>query len=102
MDKTTQDAGRFDVTKNSEDRGKFKTPTLRNITQTAPYMHDGSDAMLAQVIDFYDRGGIANANLSKEIKPLHLSAQEKQDLIAFLESLTGDVTNVSVPESVPK
>ncbi len=102
MDKTTPDAGRFDVTKNSEDRGKFKTPTLRNITQTAPYMHDGSDATLAQVIDFYDRGSIANANVSKEIKPLHLAAHEKQDLIAFLESLTGDVTNVSVPESLPK
>jgi cytochrome c peroxidase len=102
MDKPTPDAGRFDVTKNNDDRGKFKTPTLRNIVQTAPYMHDGSEATLAQVVDFYDRGGIANANLSKEIKPLHLSAQEKQDLIAFLESLTGDVTNVSVPESLPK
>ncbi len=102
MDKPTPDAGRFDVTKNNDDRGKFKTPTLRNVVQTAPYMHDGSAGTLAEVIAFYDRGGIANANLSKEIKPLHLSAHEKQDLLALLESLTGEVRNVGLPESLPK
>jgi cytochrome c peroxidase len=102
MDKPTPDAGRFEVTKNNADRGKFKTPTLRNLTQTAPYMHDGSDATLAEVIDFYDRGGIANSNLSPEIKPLKLSAQEKRDLVAFLESLTGEVRNATPPESLPR
>jgi cytochrome c peroxidase len=102
MDKPKPDAGRFDVTKNDDDRGKFKTPTLRNVLQTAPYMHDGSEGTLAEVIDFYNRGGIANPNLSKEIKPLHLSVPEKQDLIAFLESLTGEVRNVAPPESLPK
>jgi cytochrome c peroxidase len=102
MDKLKPDAGRFDVTKNEADRGKFKTPTLRNITQTAPYMHDGSEETLAAVVDFYDRGGIPNPNLSKEIKPLRLSAEEKRDLVAFLESLTGEVQNASPPESLPK
>ena len=102
MDKPKPDAGRFDVTKKDEDRGKFKTPTLRNVAQTAPYMHDGSEETLAAVIDFYDRGGIANPNLSKEIKPLHLSAQEKQDLAAFLQALTGEVMNATPPESLPK
>ncbi len=101
-DKPKPDAGRFDVTKDEADRGKFKTPTLRNIAQTAPYMHDGSETTLAQVIDFYDRGGIANPNLSKEIKPLHLNDQEKRDLVAFLESLTGEVQNAGVPESLPR
>jgi cytochrome c peroxidase len=100
--KPSPDAGRYDVTKNDADRGKFKTPTLRNIVQTAPYMHDGSEETLATVIDFYDRGGIANPNLSKEIKPLHLTVQEKRDLVAFLESLTGEVRNASPPLSLPR
>jgi cytochrome c peroxidase len=90
------------VTKDGADRGKFKTPTLRNVAQTAPYMHDGSEATLAQVVDFYDRGGIANPNRSKEIKPLDLSAQEKRDLVAFLESLTGEVQNATPPASLPR
>jgi cytochrome c peroxidase len=102
MDRPNPDPGRFDVTKKEEDRGKFKTPTLRNVTETAPYMHDGSDATLAEVIDFYDRGGIANPNLSKEMKPLGLSAQEKRDLMAFLEALTGPVRNATPPESLPR
>jgi cytochrome c peroxidase len=102
MDKPTPDAGRYEVTKNNADRGKFKTPTLRNVTETAPYMHDGSEATLAQVVDFYDRGGIANGNLSKEIKALKLSAQEKADLVAFLGSLTGEVRNATPPETLPR
>jgi cytochrome c peroxidase len=96
------DLGRYDTTKNDGDRGKFKTPTLRNVTQTAPYMHDGSEETLMQVVEFYDRGGIANPNLSKEIKPLKLSAQEKRDLVAFLESLTGAVENTTPPETLPR
>src|SRR5262249_9215164 len=91
MNRPKPDLGRSVVTKKDEDRGKFKTPTLRNITETAPYMHDGSEATLADVIDLYDRGGVANPNLSKEMKPLALSAGEKRDLLAFLTSLTGEV-----------
>jgi len=102
MDKPKPDLGRYDQTKKDEDRGKFKTPTLRNIVQTEPYMHDGSEATLAEVIQFYDKGGVPNPNLSKEIKPLNLSAQEKLDLLAFLESLTGDVNNASPPNGLPK
>jgi cytochrome c peroxidase len=96
------DFGRYDVTKNEADRGKFKTPTLRNVAETAPYMHDGSEATLAQVIDFYDRGGNANPNLSKEMKPLGLSAAEKRDLLAFLVSLTGEVQNAEPPGQLPQ
>jgi cytochrome c peroxidase len=102
MDRPKPDVGRFDVTKNDADKGKFKTPTLRDVVLTAPYMHDGSDSTLAAVIDFYDKGGIANPNLSKEIKPLRLSAREKQDLVAFLEALTGRITNGEPPDVLPR
>lgn len=83
------DLGRFAVTGRDQDRGAFKTPTLRNLTDTAPYMHDGSQATLEEVVDFYDRGGEANAWLDGRIKPLGLTAQEKADLVAFLRSLQG-------------
>ena len=102
MDKPKPDLGRYDVTKKDEDGGKFKTPTLRNVAQTAPYMHDGSDATLLDVVEFYNKGGIPNPNLSKEIKALNLSAQEKRDLVAFLESLTGNVSNAMPPEQLPQ
>ena len=68
----------------------FKTPTLRDVTRRGPYMHDGSVATLEDVIDLYDKGGIARPSLSEQIKPLGLSPSEKQDLRAFLKSLTGD------------
>jgi cytochrome c peroxidase len=102
MDRPKPDLGRWDVTKNDADKGKFKTPTLRNVTQTAPYMHDGSEPTLTAVVEFYDRGGISNPNLSQEIRPLKLTPQEKRDLVAFLEALTGDVTNAEPPESLPR
>ena len=74
---------------NIQDRGKFKKPTLRNIELTPPYMHDGSVATLEEVIEFYNQGGHAHPeNKDPRIKPLHLTAQEKSDLILFLESLT--------------
>jgi cytochrome c peroxidase len=102
MDRPKPDLGRYEVTKKDEDRGKFKTPTLRNVTETAPYMHDGSEATLAQVIDLYDRGGVKNPNLSKEMKPLGLSAAEKRELLAFLTSLTGEVRNADPPAELPR
>ena len=92
------DAGRAAVTGNPVDFGKFKTPSLRNIEHTAPYMHDGSLASLEDVIAFYDRGGRRNPNLDKEIKPLELSYTEKADLLLFLKSLTGPVFSVDVEE----
>ena len=96
--KGQKDPGRAQVTKDSADFGKFKTPTLRNIALTAPYMHDGSLETLEEVISFYDGGGRPNLNLDKEIKPLKLTDQEKADLLEFLESLTGPVISVNVEE----
>lgn len=96
------DVGRFKVTKIPADTGAFKTPTLRNVTQTAPYMHDGSEATLGEVIAFYDRGGNKNRYLAKEMRPLKLTPQERDDLVAFLEALTGEVTPVTPPRDFPQ
>jgi cytochrome c peroxidase len=71
--------------------GTFKTPMLREIARTAPYMHDGSLASLEEVVDFYDRGGNRNPHLDSEIRPLTLTGQEKQALVAFLKSLSGSI-----------
>ena len=78
-------------------RYAFKTPTLRDVARRAPYMHDGSVATLNAVIDLYDRGGIGRPSRADEIKPLGLTSNEKADLIAFLETLTGKQELVSVP-----
>jgi cytochrome c peroxidase len=85
------DEGRAAVTHVSTDRGAFKTPTLREVARTAPYMHDGSLATLNQVIDFYDEGGAKNSSLDPQVKPLRLSPPDKLDLLEFLESLTGRI-----------
>jgi cytochrome c peroxidase len=85
------DPGRASVTGLERDRGAFKTPTLRNVTETAPYMHDGSVATLADVVEFYNRGGQANPSLDHRIRPLGLTAAERADLVAFLGALTGPV-----------
>jgi cytochrome c peroxidase len=90
MDKPDPDLGRYVVTHNPQDWGAFKTPTLREIANTAPYMHDGSLKTLEEVVDFYDKGGIPNKNLDERIKPLHLTPQEKADLVAFLKALSGE------------
>ncbi|MDE2060367.1 MAG: c-type cytochrome [candidate division NC10 bacterium] len=101
IDKADPDLGRFKVTKKEPDKGAFKTPTLRNIAASAPYLHDGSAKTLEEVINFYDQGGTKNPNLSKEIKPLHLTAQEKGDLVAFLKSLSCPDLKVAAP-ALPK
>ncbi|MDA2931023.1 cytochrome-c peroxidase, partial [Acidobacteria bacterium AH-259-O06] len=85
------DPGRFKVTGKKEDQGAFKTPTLREIAQTPPYMHDGSIATLEQVIEFYNRGGNPNPYLDPELRPLQLTAEEKKSLLAFLRALSGSV-----------
>jgi cytochrome c peroxidase len=72
-------------------QGNFKVPTLREVARTAPYMHDGSLRTLEDVVDYYDRGGNANSNLDEDIRPLHLTAEEKRALVAFLRSLSGDI-----------
>ena len=82
-------------------KGAFKTPTLRDITRTAPYFHDGSSATLSEVIEFYAKGGVSKGNLSQNMKPLELDASEKQALVAFMEALTSPYTAVAVPD-LPK
>ncbi|MGH8549842.1 MAG: cytochrome c peroxidase [Methylococcales bacterium] len=84
------DLGRYEITGLPQDRWKYKTPSLRNIALTAPYMHDGSLLSLKSVIEFYSQGGLAHENLDPLIKPLSLTDNEINDLVAFLESLTGD------------
>jgi cytochrome c peroxidase len=84
------DAGRFAITKEQKDTGAFKTPQLRNVAKTAPYMHDGSEATLAAVIDFYNRGGNPNPHLDGGMRPLGLSDAEKAGLVALLETFTSD------------
>ena len=80
--------GRFLVTKHSNDVGAFKTPTLRNIAVTGPYMHDGSLATLWDVMDHYNKGGVPNPNLDGGMQRLGLSEAEIDDMVAFMESLT--------------
>lgn len=96
-----EDLGRYYVTRLEKDKGAFKTPTLRSITETAPYMHDGAFKTLEEVIDFLDKGGGPNPNLSPLIKPLGLTAEEKADLLAFLKALTGEPIKFEMPK-LPK
>lgn len=91
------DVGREAVTGRPEDRGKFRTPSLRNIALTAPYMHDGRFATLGQVVDFYSKGGTKNPNLDPDIRPFEITPAQKADLIAFLNALTGELPKVEAP-----
>jgi cytochrome c peroxidase len=90
------DIGRMALTKRETDWGKFKTPTLRNVAVTDPYMHDGSVKTLEEVVELYDRGGIANKNLDPLMQPLGLTAQEKADLVAFMKE--GLTRELEIPE----
>ena len=85
------DAGLGARTNRKYDRGLFKTPTLRNITLTAPYMHDGRFHTLEEVLEHYNKGGHYAPNTNPNVRPLHLSPQNKKDLIAFLHTLTDTV-----------
>lgn len=87
-DAQRSELGRFHVTKALADLGKFKTPTLRNVALTAPYMHDGSMKTLEEVIEHYDKGGDKNPFIDAKIFPLHLTQQEKADLVVFMKALT--------------
>ncbi len=95
MDADEPDLGRYEVTKEDVDRGAFKTPTVRNIAQTGPYMHDGSQETLEEVVDWYVKGGHPNPHLSEKVKKLDLTDQDKADLVAFMkEGLTGSLPPV--------
>jgi cytochrome c peroxidase len=93
-----EDLGRYLVTKEERDRGAFRTPTLRHVTQREPYMHNGVFHSLEEVIDFYDDGGGAVAGKSPLMQALGLTAQDKRDLLAFLQALTGELPTVTPPE----
>ena len=92
------DVGRYAVTKDPRDMGAFKTPSLRSVALTPPYLHDGSEKTLLDVVRLYNRGGIPNPNLDRLMMPLNLTAQEMADLVAFLEALTGEPLNIREPE----
>lgn len=80
--------GRFAITGDEGDRGAFRTPGLRMLTKTAPYMHDGSLATLEEVVEFYRRGGNANRSLSPKLRALRLTDEEAGHLVAFLRALS--------------
>jgi len=85
-----RDPGYYNVTLEQQDMGKFITPSLRELKFSAPYMHNGMIKTLPDVVEFYNNGGGKDSNKSKKLKPLGLSDKEKKDLVAFLESLSGD------------
>ncbi|MBI3781115.1 MAG: cytochrome-c peroxidase [candidate division NC10 bacterium] len=96
-----QDLGLYYTTKQEIDKGKFRTPSLRELKYTAPYMHNGVFGTLEEVIDFYNRGGGDDPNKSPLMRPLGLSDQEKKDLLAFLVSLSSDQPLIVEPPDLP-
>jgi cytochrome c peroxidase len=99
-EETAPDLGLYEVTQDPNDRWKYRTPTLRNVALTAPYMHNGSLPTLEAVVGFYDRGGVPNEVLDPLIRPLGLTQQESRDLVAFLESLTGTGIDALVADAL--
>lgn len=94
MEAKEPDIGRAEITGDDKDWGAFKTPTIRNVALSAPYMHDGSLKTLMDVVEHYNKGGIPNRNLSDKIVKLNLTQQEKEDLVAFMEACTGPFPKV--------
>jgi len=94
MEKDEPDVGRFAVTGDEKDMGAFKTPTVRNVALTAPYMHDGSQQTLEEVVEWYNKGGHPNPHLSDKVKPLNLTDEEKADLVEFMKACTGPFPSV--------
>jgi cytochrome c peroxidase len=93
------DLGLYEVTQNPSDRWKYRTPGLRNVALTAPYMHNGSLGTLHEVVEFYNGGGVPNELQDPRIRPLGLSEREVDELVAFLESLTGNNVDVIVADA---
>jgi cytochrome c peroxidase len=97
------DLGRYMVTKNAEDIGAFKTPTLREVARSAPYTHDGRFKTLEEVVNFYNQGGVKNPHQDPLIIPLELTDEEKRDLVQFLHTLNGEGwQHVKAPKSFPQ
>lgn len=95
MDAAKPDLGRYEVSKLEKDKGAFKTPTIRNVALSGPYMHDGSQKTLMEVVEHYNKGGTPNKWLSDKMVPLKLTEQEKKDLVAFMEACTGSFPKVA-------
>jgi len=99
FEKPQPDVGRYEVTLDPADSWAYRTPMLRNVALTGPYMHDGSLATLVDVVEFYDRGGIDNPQRDPAMRPLGLTAGEKKAIVAFLGCLTGDNVQRLVAEA---
>lgn len=97
-----KDLGRYEVTLDPTDLWRYKTPSLRNVALTAPYMHNGVLLTLEDVVEYYDRGGTGSEGQDPRITPLHLTPAEKQALLAFLQSLTGDNISTLARESAER
>lgn len=93
------DLGYYEISQNPADRWVYKTPTLRNVALSAPYMHNGALSSLEGVVKFYNQGGVSNENLSPLIKPLNLSDEEMAELVAFLHTLTGSNVEILVSDA---
>lgn len=103
MNDPNPDLGRYLITKQEKDWGAFKTPTLREVEHTAPYMHDGSLKTLEEVIDYYDKGGVPNKNLHPLMEPLNLTQEEKKALVSFMKALSGEGwQHIEEPEKFPE
>jgi cytochrome c peroxidase len=103
MDKPNPDLGRYNVTKNEADKGAFKTPGLRDVARSGPYMHDGSMKTLEEVVEHYNKGGVKSAWLHQDIRPLNLTVQDKKDLVDFLKALDGEGwQQFKTPTTLPK
>ncbi len=100
--KTFKDEGRYAISEKLEDKGAFKTPTLREVASRAPYMHDGSQKTLKEVVEFYNKGGEANPHLSPKMKPLNLTSTEVDALVAFMEALSGEGYRDPGPRRFPQ
>ncbi len=94
MDKDEPDLGREAVTHNPKDHGAFKTPTIRNAALSGPYMHDGSQKTLEDVVEWYAKGGHPNPSLDEKMKKLDLTDQDKKDLVEFIKACTGDFPKI--------
>ncbi len=93
MEAEKPDVGRYEVTKDEKDIGAFKTPTIRNVALSAPYMHDGSQATLEEVVEWYAKGGHPNPHLDEKVKKLDLTDQDKKDLVEFMkQGCTGSIS----------
>lgn len=97
-----EDVGRYAVSKERKDWKSFRTPPLRELRYTGPYMHNGTLATLAAVVEFYDRGGGKATPKSPLLKSLGLTEAEKRALVAFLESLSGEPIKIEWPEKLPE